>query len=136
MDQRLWKALLAYLLPSFLLAIVWHLIAFAEVYQDLEVYRPDKIIPLGLFIMVVQGWIFALAYRQYLERATEKRTLLRGLRFALVAGTLAWTYTTLAVAAKHPMTSIPDFLLIETAFTAAQWLVAGPLIAFAFGPPR
>jgi hypothetical protein len=32
---------------------------------------------------------------------------------------------------------VPDYLLIETAFTAAQWLIVGPLTALAFeGAPR
>jgi hypothetical protein len=32
---------------------------------------------------------------------------------------------------------VPDYLLIETAFTAAQWLMVGPLTALAFeGAPR
>ena len=40
--------------------------------------------------------------------------------------------TALAVAAKHPMASIPDFVLLETTFTILQFLVVGPLIAFAY----
>jgi len=37
----------------------------------------------------------------------------------------------LVPAAKHPMASIPDFVVLETAFTAVQFLIVGPLIAFA-----
>ena len=45
------------------------------------------------------------------------------------------TLTTLAVAAKNVMASVPDYLLIETAFTAVQWIIVGPLTALAFRPP-
>jgi hypothetical protein len=37
------------------------------------------------------------------------------------------------VAAKNVMTSVPDYLLIETAFTAVQWAIVGPLTALALG---
>src|SRR5262245_39767530 len=36
------------------------------------------------------------------------------------------------VAAKNIMTSVPDYLVIETAFTVVQWLMVGPLTALAF----
>lgn len=47
-------------------------------------------------------------------------------------GILSWSFTTLAVAAKTPMSSVPDYLMIETAFTAVQWIVVGPLTVLAF----
>ncbi len=40
-----------------------------------------------------------------------------------------------AVAAKNVMTSVPDYLLIETAFTIVQWMIVGPLTAYAFSLP-
>ena len=40
--------------------------------------------------------------------------------------------TTIAVAAKNVTTSVPDYLLIETAFTVAQWIIVEPLTALAF----
>jgi hypothetical protein len=49
------------------------------------------------------------------------------LRYGLVGSLLSWSFTTLAVAAKNVMTSVPEFLLIETAFTIAQWAVVAPL---------
>lgn len=30
------------------------------------------------------------------------------------------------------MTSVPDYLVIESAFTAVQWIMVGPLTALAF----
>ncbi|SJM32231.1 hypothetical protein BQ8482_250116 [Mesorhizobium delmotii] len=47
-------------------------------------------------------------------------------------GILSWSFTTLAVAAKTLMSSVPDYLMIETAFTAVQWIIVGPLTALAF----
>jgi hypothetical protein len=54
-----------------------------------------------------------------------------GLLYGLGAGLLSWSFTTLAVAAKNVMVSVPDYVLLETAFTILQFVVVGPLIALA-----
>jgi hypothetical protein len=36
------------------------------------------------------------------------------------------------VAAKNIMASVPDYLLIETAFTLSQWVMVAPLTVLAF----
>lgn len=121
-------ALLAYLVPTFILGYVWHLQLFADVYHELGVYRPDVIIPFGFLSMLLQGSLFAIAYRRLVDRPAS---LLDAMRFAAMAALLSWTFTTLAVAAKHPMTSVSRFVLIETSFTAVQFLIVGPLLALA-----
>lgn len=127
--RRFWLALAAYLVPSFPIALVWHLVLFAPAYERLAIYRDDVIVPFGFASMILQGAIFAWAYpRLFGELSGALRT---GLIYGVGLGLLSWTYTTLAVAAKHPMTSIGDFMLLETGFTAIQFLVVGPLIAIA-----
>lgn len=119
-------ALLAYLIPTFILGYVWHLKLFASVYHDLGVYRPDVIIPFGFLSMLLQGSIFAMVYL----RLTDKPwAYSQALRFAAGAALLSWTFTTLAVAAKHPMTSVPRFVVIETCFTLVQFALVAPLLA-------
>ena len=41
------------------------------------------------------------------------------LSFAVFGAMLSWSFT------------VPDYLVIETAFTAVQWAIVGPLIALA-----
>lgn len=118
--------LLAYLLPTFGLGFVWHLKLFRGYYRDLGIYRPDVIVPFGFLSMLLQGMIFAFVYPRLM---TNPGALSSGLRFAAGAALLSWSFTTIAVAAKHPMTSVPRFLAIETIFTAVQFLLVGPLIA-------
>jgi hypothetical protein len=120
--------LLAYVVPSFILGFAWHLVLFAAYYRDLGIYRPDVIVPFGLLSMLLQGTIFALAYPRLVSRP---ELISSGLRFAAVAALLSWTFTTLAVAAKHPMTSVSGFVAIETAYTIVQFLLVGPLLALA-----
>jgi hypothetical protein len=121
-------SLLGYLVPTFILGFVWHLKLFHEYYRELGIYRPDVIIPLGFLSMLIQGCVFALVYPRVM---TAPEQVSSGLMFAAGAGLLSWTFTTLAVAAKHPMTSVRRFVVIETAFTAIQFAVVGPLFALA-----
>lgn len=119
---------LAYIVPTFALGFVWHLKLFDTYYKDLGIYRPDVIIPFGFLSIALQGALVAVAYPRLVER---RDSLASGVRFAAVAALLSWTFTTLAVGAKHPMTSVPRFVAIETAFTVVQFLIVGPLFALA-----
>jgi hypothetical protein len=130
--MRFGLAILAYLVPSFALGYVWHLILFKEYYAALQIYRSDIIVPFGLVSMLIQAVAFAFVYdKAFAHRAGS--WLSRGLTYAAFGGVLSWSFTTLAVAAKNLMSSIPDYLVIETAFTATQWVIVGPLTALAFG---
>lgn len=128
MSRRFVLYLLAYLVPSFALGFAWHLKLFATYYHDLGIYRPDVIVPFGLASMLIQGSIFAHAYPRLIA---NPESLAGGLRFAAIAALLSWSFTTLAVGAKHPMTSVPRYVAIETAFTVVQFLVVGTLWAMA-----
>jgi len=81
--------------------------------------------------MIVQALIFAWLYPRVFS--TSREAWLQGAAgFALVFGVLAWTFTTLPVAAKYRMTSVSFFLLLESAFTVVQFLVVSPLVALAW----
>lgn len=124
-------AILAYLAPTFALGFAWHLVLFKDYYEALQIYRSDIIIPFGFLAILIQGALFALIYEKVFARANGA-WLLRGFAYAAFGAVLSWSFTTLTVAAKNLMASVPDFLLIETAFTAAQWIIVGPLTALVF----
>jgi hypothetical protein len=117
---------LAYLVPTFALGFVWHLVLFQSYYDALGVYRRDIIIPFGFLSMLIQAAIFAWLYDKAFA-ATSGSLLSRAWRYGLAAAALSWSFTTLAAAAKNVMTSVPDYLLIETAFTIVQWALVAPL---------
>ena len=117
---------LAYLVPTFALGFVWHLKWFDRAYRDLDIYRPDMIIPFGFLSMALQGITFAFVYPRLVA---DPASLASGLLFAAGVAVLSWTFTTLAVAAKHRMTSVSRFVAIETAYTVVQFLIVGPLLA-------
>jgi hypothetical protein len=129
MIKRIGVGALAYLVPTFVLGFVWHLVLFHRYYDALGIYRRDVIIPFGFLSMAIQAVLFALIYEQLFARR-EGSVSGRGLAYAAFGALLSWSFTTIAVAAKNVMTSVPDYLLIETAFTAVQWMMVGPLTAF------
>lgn len=130
MKKSFWLSILAYLLPTFPLGYVWHLVTFKDAYDSLELYRAEVIIPLGLASMLMQAVIFAWAYPRLFSTRRED-WLASALRFGGIFAVLAWSFTTLPVAAKYQMSSVADFLKLETGFTILQFAIIAPLIALA-----
>lgn len=124
-------AVAGYLVPTFILGFVWHMVAFRTHYERLEVYRRDVMFPLGLASMLTQGLVYAWTYPHLFSTAPDA-WLGNAMQFAVVFGAIAWSFSTLAVAAKHHMSSVSSFVLIETAFTAVHFIVVSPLIALAY----
>jgi len=126
--RRIGLGALAYLVPTFILGFVWHLVLFNGYYNSLAMYRHDVIIPFGFLSMSIQAVLFAWIYEALFARRAGGAAA-RGLVYAAFGALLSWSFTTIAVAAKNVMTSVPDYLFIETAFTAVQWMMVGPLTA-------
>jgi hypothetical protein len=124
-------AVLAYLVPTFALGFVWHLVLFKRHYAELAMYRSDVIIPFGFLSMLIQALIFAWLY-QAAFAGQGSSWIGRVILYSAGGAALSWSFTTLAVAAKNVMASVPRYVRIETAFTAVQWLMVGPLTALAF----
>jgi hypothetical protein len=134
-NKKFWIAAAAYVLPTFPLGYFWHLSTFKSNYEALQIYRPDMIIPMGLSSMVIQGLIFAWVYPRLFSTANND-WLASAAKFFTVFGLLAWSFLVLPTAAKVHMTSVADFMTLESGFTVLQYLVAAPLIALAWRDPR
>jgi hypothetical protein len=124
-------AALAYILPTFPLGYIWHLTVFKDRYAALNIYRDTVLPQLGLASMIIQGICFGFIYVGMIA-PTDTGWLTKAVVYAALGGFLSWSFTTVAAAAKSPMTSIRDFVTIETAFTAIQWIVVGIATALAF----
>jgi hypothetical protein len=122
-------AVFAYLVPTFALGFVWHLVLFQTYYEDLAIYRRDIIVPFGFLSILIQAVIFAWVYERVFAHLGSSR-LTRVFGYGALGAILSWSFTTLAVAAKNVMTSVPEYLLIETAFTIVQWAIVAPLTVF------
>jgi hypothetical protein len=123
------KGALSYVLVTFPLGFFWHLHWFASSYQGLEIYRSDVIIPMGLGSMLVQALAFSWMYPKLFDTQADAWRA-SALKCFVVFGLLSWSFTTLAVGAKHRMTSVPDYFLIETAFTMVQFCLLAPLLSW------
>ena len=132
MNMSVFWAALAYIIPTFPLGYFWHLTTFKERYAALNIYRPDVIPPFGLASMIIQGIIFGIIYVGIIA-PMEAGWLTKALTYAALGGILSWSFTTVAAVAKSPMTSLRDFFVIETAFTAVQWIVVGAITALIIG---
>lgn len=131
--RRFSTAALAYLLPTFPLGYLWHLNWFHARYEELQMFRADVIIPMGLGSMLIQAVLYAALY----PRLFAGRSWARGaLGFGLTFGPLAWSLAVLPVAAKYRMASVADFVALESAFTVVHYLVVSPLIALAWRGAR
>lgn len=129
--KQLILAVLAYLVPTFALGFVWHLVLFDGYYDALQIYRDDIIIPFGFLAILIQGCAFAFIYKHaFADRFAG--FVSRVLAYGALGALLSWSFTTITVAAKNLMSSVPDYLLIETAFTLVQWLMVAPLTTLAF----
>lgn len=128
--RAFWMGFAVYVVPSLAVADLWHLVVFAAQYKSLGIYRGDVIMPLGLASRRIQGAAFSAAYpRIFPER---RRVLRNGVALGVGLALLSWSFTTLAVAAKQVMTSVPDYLVLETGFTLLQFAVVGPSMAWAY----
>jgi hypothetical protein len=128
MARRILGAL-AYIIPSFPLGYFWHLSTFAGYYKSLAIYRDEILVPLGLASMLIQGFVWSWLY----ERLFAGEPVFRGAaKFGAIAFPIAWSFMVLAVGAKHHMSSVSGFLLIETAFLLMQYAVTSPLIALVY----
>jgi hypothetical protein len=119
-------AILAYAAPTFALGYVWHLVLFEEYYRALAIYRSDLIVPFGFVSILIQGMVFASVNRRLFVPA-RGGYVSGALAYGAAGALLSWSFTTLAVAAKNIMSSVPDYLVIETAFTIVQWTIVAPL---------
>jgi hypothetical protein len=125
MTKRIAIGAFSYLIPTFALGFMWHLVAFKGYYEALSIYRKDVIIPFGFLSMSIQAMLFAWIYARVF--ATWSNATSRAVGYAAFGAVLSWSFTTLAVSAKNLMSSVPDYLLIETGYTLIQWLLVSPL---------
>src|SRR5262245_37860520 len=88
--KRYLFAILAYLVPTFALGFVWHLVLFESYYDALAIYRRDIIIPFGFLSMLIQAAIFAWVYEKVFADAREP-LVSRALRYGLGGAVLSWS---------------------------------------------
>lgn len=107
--------LLAYLLVSFALGVVWHIVLFKAYYKKLAIYSniEKPRFSFGFSAMLLQGIIFAYVY----PLIASPWLFGFGLFFLLVS------FMVFAEAGKQNATSLSGFVTIQTAFSAVQTIL-------------
>jgi hypothetical protein len=88
---------------------------------------------------IVQSWVQSVLFAWIYDRmfaSSSSSIVAVVIKYAFLGAALSWSFTTLAVGAKNNMSSVPRFMLIETAFTIVQWLMVAPLSVLAFHAAR
>lgn len=122
---------LTYVVVTFPLAVIWHLLLFKGLYDQLGIYnRQEPIFALGVAAIVIQGGMLAYVY-PLLRR--DGSALASGLRFGALIGLYNLTYAVLAAGAKHEVSSLAIWLLLGGAFCMVHLLTAGTAMALVYG---
>ena len=103
---------LTYLIVSFVLGAVWHMVFFKEYYKKLAIYSniEKPRFSFGLSSMLLQAIVFAYVYP----------LISNHLLFGLGLFMLLTSFLVFAEAGKQNTTSLSGFVTIQTAFSAIQ----------------
>lgn len=104
--------LLAYLVLSFALGAIWHIVLFKEYYKKLAIYSniEKPRFSFGLLAMLLQGIVFAYVYPMIQSPFV----------FGIGLFALLISFMVFAEAGKQNTTSLSGFVLIQTAFSVVQ----------------
>ena len=113
--------LVAYLVVSFALGAVWHMILFKEYYKKLAIYSniEKPRFSFGFSAMLLQGIVFAYVYP----------LIASSWLFGLGLFMILTSFMVFAEAGKQNATSLSGFVAIQIAFSAVQTTLV--VLAFA-----
>ena len=122
MKQFLLRAL-AYLVITFPLAILWHIVAFGDVYRSLGYFgRDEPIFAFGFLAIAVQGLMLSYIYPLFSRGGDRTR---EGLTFVVVTFLFLWSSHVVATAAKAEISPLCTYFAMESAYLAVQFALAG-----------
>lgn len=120
MNRRFWLSTAAYLVITFGLAVLWHVVAFGDTYRRLGFFgREEPLFAMGFLAILVQGLLLAWAYPRL--DVGERTGSARAGRFAAWAGVFLWSAHVLAAAAKNRIEPLVEFIPLETAYLTVNF---------------
>ncbi len=110
-----YQYILAYLIVSFVLGAIWHVVFFKEYYKKLAIYSniEKPRFSFGFSAMLLQGIVFAYVYP----------LIASPWLFALGLFMLLASFMVFAEAGKQNATSLTGFVAIQIAFCAVQTIL-------------
>lgn len=122
---------MSYLLVTFPLAVVWHLVLFKGIYEEIGyIGREEPLFALGFLSILIQGFVMAAAFPVAVRR---RRSIKSGICYALLVGLFFWTSHVLAFAAKGDVAKLEWFIPMESLYLLIQFGVLGLILGASFG---
>jgi hypothetical protein len=129
-NRRFVSATIGYVVVTFILAILWHLVLFKGTYDQLGyIARKEPGFVLGFLSMIFQGAVLAYLFPIISKGETTPG---KGVRFALVMGIFFWSCHVLGAAAKQNISPLSTFLPMESVYLAIQFTLAGLILGLAY----
>lgn len=120
-------SILAFMIVSFTAQGFSHFLINKAHFDAIEFMRPDPIIPLGLFVMVVQGALMSVALQAWKGEAAR---ISDGVWIALFFGGFLVTYIALVEPSKYIVPSLIGWVRVEAIVGTAQFLAFGVLLGW------
>lgn len=118
-------SILAFMTVSFAVQGLSHFVINKNHFAGIDFMRSDPIIPLGLFVMVIQGLILTLSLTQL---APKNVTIRDGVTVSLAFGLFLLTYVSIVEPSKYEVPSISAWFIIEGLASLIQFAGFGVLL--------
>ncbi len=118
-------SIFAFMAISFAVQGLSHFVINKDHFAGIDFMRSDPIIPLGLFVMVIQGLIMTIALKRF---APTGATIRDGLVVSLAFGLFLIAYIAIVEPSKYAVPSISAWFLIEGPVGLIQFSVFGIIL--------
>ena len=116
---------LAYIVPTFFMAYVWHLVVFKKWYENWG-FADVPNIPLGFLSIVVQGVVFSVLYAQ---ASFNQSSFVDALPHMLLWGVVLWTVHVVGAMAKNSKERNFGYFGFETLYLFLQFVLFTTIIS-------
>ena len=119
--------ILAYIIVTFPLAVLWHMKIFREKYMRWQFFGDDVKPMLGLTSMIIQGVVLSYGYSVL---NINHSALLTGIGYSLTMGLFLWSVHVLATIGKSSKIRHMEFFVLETVYLAIQFAIFGVVLSY------
>ncbi|MTI31387.1 hypothetical protein [Xanthovirga aplysinae] len=122
-------AFLSFVIPTLIIGFTFKFKIFKEEYDALNMHRENIALLFAFGSLFIQGvfWPY-ICSTLFLQDSFLRRTL----KLFSLAFPLGFSFGVCVIAAKHVMTSLEDFVVLETGFTLIMYAVVCPLISMCY----
>ncbi len=126
MGKKFVAGAVAYIVLTFPLAVVWHIVLFEDTYRALGYFaREEPSFVLGFVAIATQGVILSAAYPLLVRQPNTWR---ENLRFGALMGGFLWSSHVAGDTAKFEISPVPQFFAMETFYLGLQFGLFGVAI--------